>query len=125
MNYSNAARGAGVAAIVALANGGTLRLRAGSTTRCNITLAATAFDVSGVTATARGGNGSAAIGGGNPLTGTGESGATAEVDNYQVLNSSSAVVWDGDADELALVNYSIAAGQPVQITGWTHQLPAS
>ncbi len=122
MLYTSATRNAGVAAIVALANGGTLRLRDGTTTVCDIPLEATAFDATGGVATARGADGTNPIGGGNPLSAAAS--AAGDVDNYQVLNSSATVIWSGDADELTLNNTNIANGQTVTITSWTHTLPA-
>ena len=122
MLYETATRTAGVAAIVALVDGGKLRLRASTATICDIPLEATAFDVSAGVATARGADGVTAIGGANALTGT--AGATGVVDNYQVLDSGDGVVWSGDADELTLDNASIADTQTVNITSWTHTIPA-
>jgi hypothetical protein len=126
MQVSTEYRQAATAAGVALVNGGTLRLRNGTTTLCDITLESTAFDVSSGVATARGADGTNPIGSGNPLTGTGAAaaGSGTAIDNYQVLTSGAAVRWSGDADELDLDNYSIADGQTINITSWTHTIPA-
>jgi hypothetical protein len=126
MLVSTEYRQAAVAAAVALVNGGTLRLRNSTTTLCDITLETTAFDVSSGVATARGTDGTNPIGSGNPLTGTGGVGAGSgtAIDNYQVLTSGGAVRWSGDADELDLDNYNIANGQTINITSWTHTIPA-
>lgn len=108
--------------MTALANGGTLRLRDGTTTVCDISLAATAFDASGGVATARGADGTNPIGTGNPLSAAAS--AAGDVDGYQVLSSGAAVLWSGDADELTLVNTNVASGQTVSITSWTFAVPA-
>lgn len=113
------ARTAGVSGIVALADGGTLRIRSGSTTRVDIPLEATAFDVADGVATARGNDGSNPVGTGNPLSG--ESDTVGTWDNYQVLSSEAAVLWSGSSSELTL---SIV-GDTVNVNSWSFTIPAS
>lgn len=100
--------------------GGTLRLRATSTTVCDIPLAATAFNVSGAVLTARGGDGSNPISGSNKLTGT--TAAAGTINNYQVLNSGGTVVWsNSDTTGLTMGSFVVGgSGQTIEVTGWTH-----
>lgn len=118
IRYATAAKQAGVAAIVARANGGTLRIREGTTVRVDIPLEAVAFDVTDGVATARGEDGANPIGVGNPLSATAS--AVGAWDNYQVLNSSDGLEWDDqDGSELTLST----VGDTVTITAWTHTIP--
>ncbi|HXS15690.1 MAG TPA: hypothetical protein VN764_00790 [Polyangiaceae bacterium] len=118
--YPNSTKEVAIAAVVALADGGTLRLRsAANVTLADIDLAATAFDTddNGL-ATARGGDGVDPIDEDNPLTGAGA--AAGNVDNFQVLNSSGGLVFAGPSSEITLANPSVAVGQPVEVRGLTH-----
>ena len=141
--YSDSARNAKCDAQVNLVNGGTLRLRDGTTTLADIDLDGTnAFEAAGTLAAgvsrALGDDGTNPIGSGNPLTGTGS--AAGDCDNFQVLNSSDAVIWGGDAGvagssvdaagdpadpALVLVNVSIAVSQPISITDLRYTEPAT
>lgn len=112
-------RQAATAAAVALANGGTLRIRNSSTTRVDIPLEAVAFDVASGVATARGTDGTNPIGSGNPLTGT--SATTGAWDNYQVRSSADVLLWSGTSADLTLST----VGDTVSITSWTFTVPAS
>lgn len=141
--FSDAARNAKCDAQVNLVNGGKLRLREGTTTLADIALDATnAFEAAGTSAVgvsrALGDDNTNPIGALNPLTGTGS--AAGDCDNFQVLNSSDAVIWGGDAGvagsstdaagdpadpALVLVNPSIADTQPIVITDLRYTEPAT
>lgn len=141
--YVTSARNAIADAFANLLNGGTLRLRNGTTTLADIDLDATnAFEAAGTgsagVARAIGDDGTNPIGSGNPLTGTGGAGAGAgtNCDNYQWLDSTDTLRGGGDAGAagsgaggsdpaLVLVNPSIANGQPIQITGASITAPAT
>lgn len=119
-------RNASVNGRTALVNGGTLRLREGSTTICDIPLAATAFDAASAgAATARGGDGTNPIGAGNPLTAAATADATTGIDNYQVLTSGAALAWEGDVGaEMTLSATIVGTGVNINVTSWTHSQPA-
>lgn len=137
--FSTEARNAKADAQCALVDGGTLRLRAGTTVLANITLQNPAFGsaASGV-AEAVGGDGESPIGVGNPLTGVGlpAAGTGTACDNAQYLTSGGQVRWEGDAGVagsgaegsdpmVVLVNASIAEDQPIQVTGISYTEPAT
>jgi hypothetical protein len=115
------ARNAACDAVVDLADAGTgagiLRIRAGSTTLCDIELSDPAFGAAS--------NG-VATASGLPLSGTAVASGTA--DNYQVLDSAEGLKWSGTvgqgSGDLSLDNTSIASSQTVNITSWTHTAPA-
>jgi hypothetical protein len=117
------ARNAALDAVNALANGGKLRIKEGSTVLCELDLPVTAFQAaSSGSAVARGDDGATAISAENPLTGTGSAAGNANA--FDVIASGGSVVqWSGTAGaaaaELILANVSIAEGQPIEITGWT------
>lgn len=115
-----------VDARTARADGGTLRLRQGSTTICDIDLATQAFEAaSSGSAAARGGDDANPIGSGNPLTGTASADATTGIDNYQVLNSSAGLEWEGDVGaEMTLSATIVGTGTEISVTSWTHSQPA-
>lgn len=133
ITLSDNARNAACNAVVNLVNGGTLRLRDGSTILCDIPLDSTnAFEDAGTSAAgvarAIGQDGENPIDTDNPLEGVGE--AAGEADGYQVLNSSDAVVWSGTVSgpggggDLVLDNPNIAVDQNVRITSFSHTAPA-
>lgn len=135
--FSTAARNAKASAVAALANGGTARLRNGSTVIGTVPLAATAFGApSNGVVTLRGGDGSNPVGPANPLTGTGAPGAGAgtNCDNIQILAANSDVIFEGDAGAagsgdggsdpvFVLINPNIAEDQPIAITSGTYTEP--
>lgn len=141
--YSDEARNAKAGALANLLNGGTLRLRNGTTTLADIALDGTnAFEAAGTgsagIARALGDDGTNPIGGGNPLTGTGGAGAGSgtDCDNFQLLTSGGLLRAGGDAGvagsgaggtdpALVLVNASIANGQPIQVTDLRIEEPAT
>lgn len=101
-----------------LANG-KIRMKAGSTTICDVPLEAVAADVSGAVLTLRGDDGTNPIGSSNKLNGT--SVAAGTIDSYDALDSSNAVVWSGPASELTLDTLVITgAGVPVSFASGTH-----
>jgi hypothetical protein len=116
VTYAQAALQAATDAVVDLVDGGKLRLRDGTTTICDITLGGTAFGAANASGVA--------TASGLPLSGT--AGASGDVDNYQVLNSSNALVWSGvvsgigGGGDLIIQNTSVADTQVVNITAWTH-----
>lgn len=121
ITLSTAARNAACDAVVDLVDAGggagKVRIRASTTTLCDITLANPAF-------------GSASVGvataAGMPKTGT--AGATGTADGFQILDSTGAVLWSGTAGtsgtDMVLDNTSIASGQTVNLTSFTHTQPA-
>lgn len=122
VTLSTAARNAACDAVVDLVDGGAaagkVRIRASSTTLVDITLSDPAFGAasSGVATAA-----------GLPLSGT--AGAAGTADNFQVLDSDNNVIWSGTAGtsgtDMILDNTSIANGQTVNLTAFTHTQPAS
>lgn len=116
ITYAQAALQAATNAVTALSNGGKLRLRDGSTTICDIDLAATAFGTANTAGLATAAD--------LPLSGNAV--ATGVVDGYQVLNSSDALVWSGTVTatggggDMEIQNTSVATDQTVNITAWTH-----
>lgn len=118
-----AARNAACDAVVDLVDigsgsNGKLRIRDGSNvTLCDINLSEPAF-------------GSASTGvataAGLPLSGTAS--ATGTAANYQVLDENGAAVWSGTAGtsgtDMILDNTSIASGQTITVSSWTHTQPA-
>ncbi len=121
ITLSTTARNAACAAVVALPNQGSgpgkLRIRGGSTTLCDITLADPAFGAPSTgTATAAG----------LPLSGTGAANGTA--DNFQILDSDGNVLWSGTAGtsgtDAILSSTTIAIGGTVTVTSFTHGQPA-
>lgn len=122
VTLATAARNAACDAVVDLvdagAGAGKVRIRASSTTLVDIALADPAFGAaSSGTATA------ASL----PRSGTASAGGTA--DNFQVLDSDNNVIWSGTAGtsgtDMILDNTSIANGQTVNLTAFTHTQPAS
>ena len=93
------------------------RIRASTTTLCDISLPNPAF-------------GSASVGvataAGLPLSGTGVAAGTA--DNYQALDRDGNVIWSGSVGtsgtDAIIDNAVIAIGQTVNLTSWTHTQPA-
>lgn len=123
---STAARNAALDAVNALANGGTLRVRASTTVIANITLAATAFGAaSSGSATATGGDGTNPISGSNPLTTTAL--ATGTIDNALVLNSGGTEVWSIAVPSELNFNTEVVSsiGHEIEVTSWTRTQPAS
>lgn len=120
------ARNASVDGRTALVAGGTLRLRQGATTICDIPLEADAFGDSDTgSATAIGADGTNPIGVGNPLTGTASADATTGIDGYQVLDSGGNVEWSGAVGvELTLSATIVGTGATISVTSWTHSQPA-
>jgi hypothetical protein len=119
------ARNASVNGRTALVNGGSLKIKAGSTVLATITLPATAFNAAASgSATARGADGTNPVSSGNPLTdASADAAGTATV--YDACDSGGNVEWSGAVGaELTLDNAVIAAGQEVKVTGWTHSQPA-
>lgn len=122
VTLSTTARNAACDAVVDLVDGGAaagkVRIRASSTTLVDITLSDPAFGAasSGVATAA-----------GLPKSGTAVAAGTA--DNFQVLDSDNNVIWSGTAGtsgtDMILDNTSIANGQTVNLTAFTHTQPAS
>lgn len=123
ITLSTAARNAACDAVVDLidagAGAGILRIRASTTTLCDVTLSDPAF---GAAATG------IATAAGLPLSGAAS--ATGTADNFQVLDSNSNVVFSGTVTatggggDCTVDNTSIANGQTVNVTSWTHTQPA-
>lgn len=122
VTLSTAARNAACDAVVDLVDGGSgagkVRIRASSTTLVDITLSDPAFgSASGGVATASG------------LPKSGTAGASGTADNFQVLDSDNNVIWSGTAGtsgtDMILDNTSIASGQTVNLTAFTHTQPAT
>lgn len=122
VTLSTAARNAACDAVVDLVDAGSgagkVRIRASTTTLVDIALADPAFGAASTgTATA------ASL----PRSGTAAAGGTA--DNFQVLDSDNNVIWSGTAGtsgtDMILDNTSIANGQTVNLTAFTHTQPAS
>jgi len=108
-----------VAAIVATVNGGTLRIKEGTSLRVDIPLPATAFDTVNGIATARGANGTAAISSLNPLSG--DAYALGDWDNYEVLDSNDVLRWTGLKSEGDVQLTTVP--DRVSITFWTFEIP--
>lgn len=120
LTLSTEAKNASVAARTALVDGGTLRIRNGTTTLCDITLGTPSFGApSGGSATASG----------LPLSGTAVAGTATAADNYQVLTSGAALRWAGTVSgvggggDCQLVSNSITSGETVEVDSWTHAQP--
>lgn len=124
LTLSTAARNAACDAVVDLVDAGTgagkLKIKdVLNTVLCIITLGDPAFGASSVgTATASGlpksGTGTAAAGTGTVATA------------YDVTDSDDNVIWSGTIPgNMTLDNVSIANGQTVNVTSWTHSQPAT
>jgi hypothetical protein len=120
VTYSTATLGGFAASLPARLAGGKLRMRAGATTICDVALAATAADVSGVVLTLRGVDGTNPIGSANKLSG--DSVAAGTIDNYQFLTAAGAVVWSStNVAQLGLDTLVIpAAGRTIAFATGTH-----
>lgn len=114
----NAACDAVVDLLDAGSGAGKVRIRASTTTLVDITLADPAF-----------GSASTGVATAASLPKSGTAGATGTADNFQVLDSDNNVVWSGTAGtsgtDMILDNTSIANGQTVNLTAFTHTQPAS
>lgn len=99
---------------------GKFRIRAGTTTICDITLQDPAFGNAGASVIGR------ADCSGLPLAGTAVSGGTP--DNYQALDSDGNVHWSGTCGiagaDAIIDTATIALGQVVSLLSWTHSQPA-
>lgn len=126
------ARNAALDGVDALANGGSVDIRAGGAVLVTIPLEATAFEPAGTPgagqARAIGGDGVNPVSVGNPLTNNGAVAGAA--DNYQVISSGAALLWSGVASatggggDMELDNVNVVVGQAVNIIGWTRNQPA-
>lgn len=122
VTLSTAARNAACNAVTALVDAGggagKVRIRAGSTTLVDIALSATAFGAASV---------GVATAAGMPKSGT--AGAAGTADGFQILDNSNALLWSGSAGtsgtDMILDNTSIANGQTVNLTAFTHTQPAT
>ena|ERR1041384_1925702 len=122
VTLSTAARNAACDGVVDLVDQGSgagkLRIRAGSTTLVDIALADPGFGAA---------SGGVATAASLPRSGTAIAGGNA--DNFQVLDSDNNVLWSGTAGtsgtDMIMDNTSIANGQTVNLTAFTHTQPAS
>jgi hypothetical protein len=122
VTLSTAARNAACDAVVDLVDQGSgagkVRIRAGSTTLVDITLADPAF-----------GSASAGVATAASLPKSGTAVASGTADGFQVLDSDNNVLWSGTAGtsgtDMILDNTSIASGQTVNLTAFTHTQPAT
>lgn len=122
VTLSTAARNAACDAVVDLVDGGggagKVRIRASSTTLVDITLANPAF-----------GSASVGVATAASLPKSGTASATGTADNFQVLDFANTVLWSGSAGtsgtDMILDNASIASGQTVNLTAFTHTQPAT
>lgn len=129
------ARNAACDAVVDLPDGGSpgkLKIKESTTELAVFTLSNPAFEAAGTaspgSARAIGGDDTNPVTSGNPLTTNAVAAGTA--DNYDVTDSADTVIWSGvvtgtgGGGDLELDNTSIANGQEVRITAWTHAQPA-
>lgn len=118
------ARNAACNATVDLADAGSgsgfMRVRQGTTTLCDITLAKPAFGNAGANVIGR------AECNGLPLSGT--CSASGVPDNYQILDSTGALCWSGTAGtsgtDAILDQASVAIGQTLTILAFTMSQPS-
>lgn len=126
-------RNASCAAECALAAGGKLLIRAGSTILANIDLPSPAFETAGTGSAGEarliGGDATNPISSDNPVTFDGA--ANGNANNYQLRSAADALLWagtvtaTGDGGDMTLDTTAIVLDQTGALTAFTHIVPAT